>query len=35
MDLIEKMEIYANENYVPIARKVNIEYLQNLIREEK
>ena len=34
MDLIEKMEIYASENYVPIARKANIEYLQNLIKEE-
>ena len=31
MNLIEKMEEYASKNYVPIARKVNIEYLQNLI----
>jgi len=35
MDLIEKMEEYASENFVPIARKVNIEYLQNIIKEEK
>lgn len=35
MDLIEKMELYAKENYVPIARKANIEYLQNLIKKEK
>ena len=35
MNLIEKMEEYASKNYVPIARKVNIEYLQNLIINEK
>ena len=35
MDLIEKMEKYALENYVPIARKDNIEYLKNLIKKEK
>lgn len=35
MDLIEKMEKYAKENYVPIARKDNIIYLQNLIKENK
>lgn len=35
MDLLEKMEIYAKENYVPIARKANIEYLKNIISEEK
>ena len=29
------MELYAKENYVPIARKANIEYLQNLIKKEK
>ena len=34
MKLIERMEEYAKENYVPIARKDNIEYLKNLIREE-
>lgn len=34
MDLIEKMEKYAKENYVPIARKDNIEYLKNLIKKE-
>ena len=35
MSIIDKMEKYAKENYVPIARKDNIEYLQNLIREAK
>lgn len=35
MDLLEKMEIYAKENYVPIARKANIEYLKNIIVKEK
>lgn len=35
MELIEKMEKYAEINFVPIARKDNIEYLKNLIREEK
>lgn len=35
MSLIEEMEKYARENYVPIARKDNIEYLKNLIKEEK
>ena len=34
MELIEKMEKYAQINFVPIARKDNIEYLKNLIREE-
>ena len=29
------MEKYAHENYVPIARKDNIEYLKNLIKENK
>lgn len=33
MQLIEKMEEYARNNYVPIARKDNILYLQNLIKE--
>lgn len=32
--LIEKMEEYAKDNYVPIARKANIEYLQELIKKE-
>lgn len=35
MNLISKMEKYAHENYVPIARKDNIEYLKNLIKENK
>ena len=35
MDLIENMEKYAVENYVPIARKDNIEYLKKLIKDEK
>ena len=35
MDLIEKMEEYAKVNYVPIARKDNIKYLQDLIVSEK
>lgn len=35
MDLINKMEKYAKENYVPIARKDNIEYLQKLIIDNK
>lgn len=35
MGLIEKMEEYAANNYVPIARKANIEYLQNIIKKEK
>ena len=34
MDLIRKMEEYAKENYVPIARKANIDYLTKLIIEE-
>lgn len=34
MGFIERMEEYARINYVPIARKANIEYLQNLIKEE-
>ena len=34
MGVIERMEEYARINYVPIARKANIEYLQNLIKEE-
>lgn len=35
MDVIEKMEIYAKDNFVPIARKDNIKYLQQLIKNEK
>lgn len=35
MGLIEKMEEYAANNYVPIARKANIEFLQKIISEEK
>jgi len=35
MDLLEKMEIYAKENFVPIARKDNINYLKNIIKNEK
>ena len=35
MDLMEKMEKYAKENYVPIARKPNIEYLKELIKNEE
>ena len=35
MDLLEKMEIYAKDNFVPIARKDNIEYLQKLIKSER
>lgn len=35
MFVIERMEKYAKENYVPIARKANIEYLQDLIKKEK
>jgi predicted O-methyltransferase YrrM len=35
MDLLKKMEIYAQENYVPIARKANIDYLKKIIEEEK
>ena len=34
MNLLEKMEKYARENYVPIARKDNIEYLKKLILKE-
>ena len=34
MSLIEKMEEYARDNYVPIARKANIEYLKALIEKE-
>lgn len=34
MSLFEKMEEYAKDNYVPIARKANIEYLQDLIKKE-
>ncbi len=34
MGLIENMEKYAKENYVPIARKDNIEYLKKIIKEE-
>ena len=33
-NLIKKMEEYAKDNYVPIARKANIEYLQELIKKE-
>ncbi len=35
MNLMEKMEKYASDNYVPIARKDNIEYLKRLIEKEK
>ena len=35
MNLIEEMEEYARNNYVPIARRDNIVYLQNLIKENK
>lgn len=35
MDLFKKMEMYAKENYVPIARKDNIDYLKKLIVSEK
>lgn len=34
MDLIEKMEKYAKDNYVPIARKDNIEFLKKIIVDE-
>lgn len=34
MDLIREMEEYAKKHYVPIARKDNISYLQNLISKE-
>ena len=34
MNLISEMENYARENYVPIARKDNIEYLKKIIKEE-
>ena len=35
MELMEKMEKYAKENYVPIARKPNIEYLKEIIKKEE
>ncbi len=35
MKKLEELEIYAQENYVPIIRKDNIEYLENIIKEEK
>lgn len=35
MGLLEKMEIYAKENFVPIARKDNIKYLKKIIKDEK
>lgn len=35
MDLVGKMEEYAKNNYVPIARKDNIKYLQDLILKEE
>lgn len=35
MELIEKMEKYAAINFVPIARRDNIEYLKKIIKEEK
>ena len=35
MDIIKKMEVYAKDNFVPIARKDNIKYLQELIEKEK
>ena len=34
MDVLVEMEEYAEKNYVPIARKANIEYLQELIKRE-
>ena len=34
MNLLEEMEKYARDNYVPIARKDNIEYLKKLILKE-
>lgn len=35
MKSLEEIEQYANENYVPIIRKANIDYLKNLIKENK
>lgn len=35
MKSLKEMEIYAKNNYVPIIRKDNIEYLENLIKEKK
>lgn len=35
MKSFEEIEKYANENFVPIIRKDNIEYLQNFINEHK
>ena len=34
MNVIDKMEKYAKDNYVPIARKDNIDYLRELIKKE-
>lgn len=35
MKSLKEIEIYASENYVPIIRKENIEYLEKLIKDEK
>ena len=35
MKSLSQIEEYAKENFVPIIRKDNIEYLENLIREKK
>lgn len=35
MSIIRKMEIYAEKNYVPIARKDNINFLKDIIVKEK
>ena len=34
MEILVEMEEYARSNYVPIARKANIEFLQELIKRE-
>ena len=33
MNNIEKIELFAKENYVPIARKETIEYIKNIFKE--
>ena len=35
MKSLKEMEVYANDNCVPIIRKDNIEYLEKLIKEKK
>ena len=35
MKSLKEIEKYALDNYVPIIRKDNIEYLENLIKEKK